>query len=110
MRTEGKYKLEGHKVVPCYDLIEWATWLETADRFVGEHVFKDIRVSTVFLGLDFGFPPGGPIHVFETIISGGHYNGYCDRYSTWEEAEAGHQAACELAGVSLESLPFVYEN
>lgn len=112
MRTEGKYKLEGHKVVPCYDLIQWATWFETADRFVGENVSNGIRVSTIFLGLDFciNTPENHHPLVFETEIFGGPHDGYQQRYTTWEEAEAGHQTACELANVSLDSLPFVYEN
>jgi hypothetical protein len=30
------------------------------------------------------------------MIFGGDHDGYCERYCTWEEAEAGHQKAIEL--------------
>lgn len=117
MKTKGKYILDGHKVVPCYDLIQWATWFETANRHVSYHTQKGIVVSTIFLGLDFNLSGGDyPLDgdhepmVFETLVKGGPYDGYTDKYCTWEQAEAGHQAACKLVGVSLDSLPFEYEN
>jgi hypothetical protein len=53
-------------------------------------------VSTVFLGIDHNFGNGPPL-LFETMVFGGEYDGYCKRYSTWEEAEGGHKTACALA-------------
>lgn len=63
------------------------------------------RVSTVFLGLDHSFSFGKdlPPVLFETMVfhadtGGRDYD--CERYHTWEEAEAGHAAVVEkvLAG------------
>lgn len=54
-------------------------------------------VSTVFLGLDHGLWRDGPPHIFETMVflpAGDDY-GEQLRYSTWEEAEAGHKEAVE---------------
>jgi hypothetical protein len=54
------------------------------------------EVSTVFLGLDHAWGDGPPL-LFETMIFGGTEDEYCERYSTWEEAEAGHKKAVEIA-------------
>jgi hypothetical protein len=55
----------------------------------------DVTVSTVFLGLDHNWGDGPPI-LFETMIFGGERDEYQERYSTWGEAEEGHQRAIEL--------------
>jgi len=99
MSTDIHYRLvEGtHEVEPC-GLLEWAVWFETADRRVAEDYFlRDVRVSTVFLGLDHRFFGDGPPLLFETMIFGGEHDGYQRRYATWEEAEAGHTEACVVA-------------
>ena len=50
----------------------------------------DVRVSTVFLGLDHSF--GGPRPIlFETMAFVDNKDVGCERYSTWAEAKAGHQ-------------------
>lgn len=70
-----------------------------SDRRVGDDtVAGDVRVSTVFLGLDHQFDDDGPPLLFETMIFGGKHDGYQERYSTWEEAEAGHKIALAIAG------------
>lgn len=88
------YILEDKKPVPCEDLITWAKWLEKADRVVKkDNVYqKDgkVMVSTVFLGLDHSFGQGPPL-LFETLVFEGSLDGEMDRYSTWAEAEKGHE-------------------
>ena len=93
----NKYILEGNTPKAVEDIFEWAKWFETADRHVAEtHLSNNVRISTVFLGLDHSFSGGEPI-LFETMIFGGEHNNYQERYSTWEEAEAGHEKAVSLA-------------
>jgi hypothetical protein len=89
------YKLEGHSVVPCATLLEWAQWaqwfeLHTEDRIVAVDEHRGVRVSTVFLGLDHSFGRGPPL-LFETMIFGGPRDQDMRRYSTWEDAERGHR-------------------
>jgi hypothetical protein len=87
-----KYILKGKKAIPVEDLIEWAKWFETADRAVKQETLKNgYYVSTVFLGIDYNFMEGKPL-LFETMVFKGK-EGDLDmaRYSTWEEAEAGHK-------------------
>jgi hypothetical protein len=97
----GKYILDDDgNVVPCCNLMEWAEWFEASykngKRRVGSTQRGDIRVSTVFLGLDHSFG-GGPPLVFETMIFGGEHDEFMDRCFTWDEAVAMHREACKMA-------------
>lgn len=84
-----KYILDGHDPVPVDDVIEWARWFETAKRRVAETEVGPILVSTVFIGLDHSFGAGPPL-LFETMTFGdGDHR--MRRYSTWDEAAAGHE-------------------
>jgi hypothetical protein len=86
----GKYILDEHnQAVEEPDLIKWGRWLESADRHVRESLQGDVRVSTVFLGLDHRFGDGPPL-LFETMAFVGHDDVGMERYSTWQEAEEGH--------------------
>lgn len=88
--------LDGKKAIPIDDFMEWAKWYETAKRIVKQTQLPgEVKVSTIFLGLDYGYHTDTPI-LFETMIFGGEHDQYCNRYSTYEEAEAGHQEAIEM--------------
>lgn len=90
-KMSDQYILEGHTPVACDDLTSWAMQFESADRAVAKTKIGEVKISTVFLGLDPSFGGGDPL-LFETIVFGGELDGEQDRYSTWEEAEAGHHA------------------
>jgi len=78
---------------PC-GLMEWARFLEAPHaRRVAETFVQDVRVSTVFLGLDHDFSGHGPPILWETMIFGGPHAGWQARYSSAADARAGHQAA-----------------
>lgn len=77
------------------DLLKWAAWFETAERRIAlDTLPSGIKVSTVFLGLDHSF--NGPPQLYETMIFGGEQDQYQERYSTRDEALAGHKKALEL--------------
>ncbi len=97
-----KYILDGRNPIPCADFMTRARWFETSDRHVAKSDFGDVRVSTVFVGLDRSFGDGPPL-LFETMIFGGPFDQdkYQERCSTWEEAEAQHAKAVEVARQSL---------
>jgi hypothetical protein len=63
---------------------------DIGERIVAKTQLGDVEVSTVFLGLDHAWGYGPPL-LFETLIFGGPYDGEMDRYSTWDEATAGHE-------------------
>lgn len=94
--------LKDKKVIPEDDPIKWANWLKTSEnRHVDLFEKDDLRISTVFLSTDHGF--FGRSLWFETMIFGGPHDGYQERYTTWDEAMAGHKAALKLAGVESEA-------
>ena len=89
------YILEGHKAVPT-DLMTWAKAFESQDRKVAKTAIGDYSVSTVFLGLNHQYGEGPPL-LFETMVFGdGPLSEEQTRCTTWEEAEAMHEAMCEL--------------
>ena len=114
MTRSRHYKLVGREVVPVRDIYlynkdgmrtgftrdtdilkEWTdAW--SVSRVVAQTVVGPMHVSTVFLVLDHNqsLDPDAPPLVFETMIfdaDGGDV--YQERYSTWNEAEAGHARA-----------------
>jgi hypothetical protein len=89
--TRGLYILRGHDPVREPDLLKWGEWLEKSPRWVAQDTVELVDVSTVFLGLDHGLDPSRPV-LFETMVFGGELDRTCERYCTWDEAEAGHKA------------------
>lgn len=58
---------------------------------------EPVRVSTVFLGLDYGFHMDSNPQLYETMIFGGKHNDYQERYPTKADALEGHARALLLA-------------
>jgi hypothetical protein len=95
-----KYILQGKEPVPA-DLMTWARWYETADRAVAKSDVGPFQVSTVFLGLDHSFGSGPPM-LFETMVfKGSAADEWCERCSTWEQAEEMHTRGCAWAKEQL---------
>lgn len=68
---------------------QW-TALFADKRHVGEDTIGDVRVSTVWLGLDHRFLGDGPPLIFETMIFGGDLDEQTERYGSEREAREGH--------------------
>lgn len=79
-------------------VLEWGNWFEKQDqrRVAADELPGDIRVSTVFLGLNHNWGEGPPL-LWETMIFGGEHDQYQDRYSTYDDAVAGHAKAVRIA-------------
>jgi hypothetical protein len=89
---------ENHHTVEV-GMKEWARSLEvTSNRIVDyTEIASETHVSTVFLGIDHRFFGQGPPILFETMIFGGPLDGSQWRYSSWDDAQAGHKAAVRKA-------------
>lgn len=90
-----------HNPVPTDDVLVWGAFFEKPDRIVATDEIGDVRISTVFLGLDHSFArmmgdKSEPPLLFETMIFGGVLDGYQERSATWKEAEQQHADACAL--------------
>jgi hypothetical protein len=94
--------------VPCHDLIEWGRFMASEHlRRVAQDLDegdpgKEVRVSTVFLGLDHNFFGKGPPVLWETLVFGGVLDGEMDRYTSRAAALEGHQAMCLRVRATIE--------
>lgn len=107
----GMYTLgDDHVPIPCPDTLKWGKWYETAERHVAQTTVGNLWVSTVFLGMDHQYGDGPPL-LYETMVFGFDEKGErdyadreCYRYSTWDDAEAGHAAVVKQLQKQLESV------
>lgn len=91
------YVLDENKNPVVASLYRWAEWFEDINnRRVAHDTVDDVRVSTVFLGLDHGFGLSEKPILFETMVFGGKHNDLQWRYATWQEAVEGHKEALAL--------------
>ena len=75
-------------------LFKWAAWMgDIKKRRVAYTTLPDRGyVSTIFLGINYNFSLQGPPIVFETMVfDDGPFNGEQERYTTWADAEEGHE-------------------
>jgi hypothetical protein len=78
------------------DTNKFCKWIESNDnRRIAYTKVGSKAVSTVFLGIDHGFD-GGPPVLFETMVFGGKFNEYMERYCTYEGALEGHEETVRL--------------
>jgi hypothetical protein len=95
------YRLLSRLPVPC-TIHEWSEWLVSSERHVAETQVGPLWISTVFLGLDHSLSLNSrdddhmPI-LFETMIFGDEEDRYQTRCCTWDEAEAMHVKAVDVA-------------
>jgi hypothetical protein len=84
-------------------VIEAAKWIEDNPKrkVVKQESIGEIRISTVFLGLDHSYNSPIPV-LWETMIFGGEHDQYQERYSSYEEAVEGHETAVEMVKISIE--------
>lgn len=92
------YILRGTTPVACPNLLEWADWWHSADKQLAYAEGPEVCISTVFLGIDHAIARGTPV-LFETVITGGDNDGESRRYTTWEDAIAGHDDFLKKYGI-----------
>lgn len=78
------------------DILKWGKWFQNNNRSLSKTEIPDGFVSTVFLGLDHSWGDSPPL-LWETMvfIKGNSQDDYTERYSTKEEALAGHERICK---------------
>jgi hypothetical protein len=95
--------------VPVDDVLTWGEWFETSierrrvaqDRDeCQEGATREVRISTVFLGIDHAFG-GGPPLLYETMVFGGPLDGFTARYHDRESALRGHQKVCRKVRLAI---------
>lgn len=98
----GYYILdEQNRPVQEPDLLKWGQWFQDNRRHTACDMVNDVRVSTIFLGLDHSFMNDTPI-LWETMIFGGEFDQYQERYYCHEDALSGHQRSVDkVRGIRL---------
>jgi hypothetical protein len=98
------YILDGKEPRPAPDPMDWGRWFGNFDnRRVAQTEAEGITVSTVFLGLNHQHGDGPPL-LYETMIFAPglpDLDEWCERWTTWDEAEAGHAQAVALVNEAL---------
>jgi len=100
METKGKYILDKDgNPKEERDLLTWAKWFEANDdkRIVERTQLDDVRVSTVFLGMEHNFGLSGKPILWETMVFGIDDDSYQERYDSLPAAKAGHKEATKWA-------------
>lgn len=143
MTMNDRYILDAEgNPIPEPDLLKWAQWYEKShNRHVAEDWVGNLRVSTIFLGLDHSFFAGAKPVLWETMIfercpdcdearrhaysdattpgffyprcekhreregqGEGEFDHYQQRYTSREDALAGHQEALALVRQAAEEV------
>ncbi len=96
-RHDGKHftlNKEEKKEIPATE-DEWNKWFNNpdTDRVVADDEIKDMRVTTIFLGLNHAFEEGVRPLLYETMIFGGSRDGKQWKCGTYDEAEKQHKFA-----------------
>jgi hypothetical protein len=73
------------------DMLTWARLFEDPEYKIIEQtqITEEVRVSTVWLGLNHNWFPG-ELRIFETMVFGGEHDLWQARYATEEAAREGH--------------------
>lgn len=92
----GNYILDENGEPKAVDILTWGKDFEMADRRVAVDMIGDLKVSTVFLGLDHNFSDEGPPVLWETMVFGlpGDEE-IMLRYTSKTDALEGHKRTCD---------------
>jgi hypothetical protein len=90
-RSMKFYVLDGKTPVPVPNVLKWSKWFSNANRIVKQYRIEDVGISTVFMWFDHRWFGDGPPLLFETMVFGGSRDGQMYRYSSWDDAEIGHE-------------------
>jgi hypothetical protein len=91
-----------HHVVEC-DVLTWGRFFERLENRIVDYteIVEGTHVSTIFLGIDHRHWGNGPPILFETMIFGGPLTEHQWRYASWDDAQAGHDAAVRKARAAI---------
>lgn len=94
---------DGKTPMMCANDLKWCQWFATHkdERVVAQTEVDNVRVATVFLGIDYGHGYGFPLLWETTVFGGGVHDGLCERYSSYDDAVKGHEEIVKRVKTSL---------
>lgn len=97
MKKNKYYTLNADHTYDTCTYKEWGKQFLTLDRHLGDTEIKNVRISTVWIGMDANIS-ADKAYVFETMILDKDNNSlYQNLYSSWDEAIKGHKETCIYA-------------
>lgn len=88
---------DGKTPVEEPDIRKWGAWFERREnRIVRQETIGTALISTMFLGTDHNWWNLGDPVLWETMVFNGPYDEYQERYSSHEDAIAGHERIAAL--------------
>ncbi len=102
------YMLHEGNVVEEPDYAKWAEWYKNSFeqvRCIATTKVEYGTVSTVFLALNMTLAKAGAPQLFETRVKGGWLDDEWERFSTLDEAKAGHEAWVARVRAAEEDKP-----
>jgi hypothetical protein len=86
---------------------EWAAlWEDDAGRIIEQTTIGEVRVSTVWMGLDMNYMHIGPPHIFETMVFGPHPLDHMQwRWATVDQAIKAHVLIVDRIRSEIDLLP-----
>lgn len=85
------YILKYRKPILCVDMFKWHLFFKRIEnRRVRQTFINNIRISTIFLGINHNFRLDGIPILFETMAFKNHKEIDCRRCSTWRQALKQH--------------------
>jgi hypothetical protein len=95
------YVLDGLEPMAA-DNEAWGAWFQRCEHHIAWDVVDDkVTVSTIFTGIDTHLLDIDHPLLFETMVFGGVHDRQQWRYSTWEEAHAGHLQVLDMVHRAL---------
>lgn len=97
-KTDGLkwYILRGHKIETVPNAETWGAWMASNDVHLAVDMVGDVKVSTVFLGVDASAGLEAEPVLFETMVCGGKYDGFQARECSALMALAAHKATVKM--------------
>jgi|TARA_Y100000310_G_scaffold281982_1_gene302887 hypothetical protein len=93
------YILENGEPKKVNDISEWSRWFDDLSKRVIKQTLvsvagKTVEISTIFTGTH--MYPSKPLMLWETMIFGGKYDLWREKYSSEEEALLKHEDLCVM--------------
>jgi hypothetical protein len=106
-----KYYILKDKEIVETNFDEYGKYIFNTDKVINKTVIsKNVKVSTVFLSLDHRISGEGKPILFETMVFGGEFDLYQRRYTSYKEAEWGHEIICKMVKGELDGININYRN
>ena len=96
------FDLDGEPI----SVLEWEVLFEDFEgRQIAYTDVGEVRISTVWFGINYRFEDEGAPLIFESMVFGGEFDQTCDRYPNRHAALAGHDQLVTMVQSRAKKVP-----